>query len=176
MEATIKAVHEEGKAVGIHNTSENTNAVMEVEETDEELNQAMDAWNLNRQIMLLIHAKKYLALMKRQECGLQRQEEQMKIDIEQLPGKLEVLQKERSNLRADEERQLQLIQIIDAEVHRLEGVMRHNDKNAAVPGASTNVVTPVKGKPMGMEDGLTVLKESSTTEGKKRQRKMKAGK
>jgi hypothetical protein len=69
---------------------------------DEEWNKAMDAWMLNEQEMLLTHAKKYLAMIRRRTHDLIHcQEELMKDQIQQLPGKLVLVLKDIYYLRAD---------------------------------------------------------------------------
>ena len=139
-------MQDEGNAV--ENAKASSNAMITDEDNnDDKFNEAMDAWELNRQEFLLTHAKKYLAMMKRQERDIHCQEELVKAYIEQLPGKLQALRKNAYNLRGDEELQAQLIQIIEAEVQRLRGLKHHRNNDGAVQESSTTVViTPVKGK------------------------------
>lgn len=139
-----QAMEKEGK--GVENAASNNTMITDDNNNDEELSEAMDAWELNKQEFLLTHAKKYLAMMRRQERDIHCQETLIKEYIQQLPGKLEVLHKNAYNLRADEQLQAQLIQIIEAEVQRLRDKKHTNNDSAIQESSTTAVITPVKGK------------------------------
>ena len=59
---TNEAMQEEEKGLSHPNASDNV--VAREEDSNNEFNQAMDAWNLIEQRILLTHANKYLAMMK----------------------------------------------------------------------------------------------------------------